>query len=115
MEKVLKEDIDDRRFIPYIQLHEFEALLFSSDRGFKYFSEEEIKKLAAIIDEFDNPEDINSNPESAPSKRLMKIVDNYDKVLFGNVMALEIGIDTILNKCPRFKAWTEELIEKAQS
>lgn len=116
MENVIKDDINDRRFIPYIQLHEFEALLFSSNNGFKeYFTEKEIKKLNKIIEEFENPEDINSNPESAPSKRLMKIVDNYDKVLFGNVIALEIGIDTILAKCPRFKTWVENLIKMAQS
>lgn len=116
MEKVIKEDIDDRRFIPYIQLHEFEALLFSSEKGFKeYFSEKETDRLKAIIHEFDNPEEINSNPESAPSKRLMSIVENYDKVLFGNIIALEIGIKKILSKCPRFRAWIEDLIQRAKS
>ena len=116
MENVISDDINDWRFIPYIQLHEFEALLFSSDKGFKkYFTDKENIKLNDIIKEFDNPEDINSNPESAPSKRIMKIVYNYDKVLYGNVIALEIGIETILSKCPRFRAWVENLIANAQS
>ena len=114
MEKVIKDDINDWRFIPYIQLHEFEALLFSSDKGFKeYFSEEENKELISVINEFNNPEEINSNPEKAPSKRLMKIVTDYDKVIHGNIIALEIGIDGILNKCPRFKHWIEMLIKIA--
>ena len=116
MENVIGEDIDDWRFIPYIQLHEFEALLFSSDRGFKeYFTEKENKKLNDIIKEFDNPEDINSNPEGAPSKRIMRIVEEYNKVIHGNVIALEIGIESILAKCPRFRAWVENLIIRAQS
>lgn len=116
MENVISDDIDDWRFIPYIQLHEFEALLFSSDKGFKeYFTDKENIKLNYIINEFDNPEEINSNPESAPSKRLLKIVDNYNKVIYGNVIALEIGIETILSKCPRFRSWVESLIARAQS
>lgn len=115
MENVIKEDIGDWRFIPYIQLHEFEALLFSSDKGFKeYFTEKENIELSRIIEEFDDPEEINSNPESAPSKRLLKIVENYNKVIYGNVIALEIGIDTILKKCPRFSAWVWELVERAR-
>ena len=116
MEKVISDEIDDWRFIPYIQLHEFEALLFSSDKGFKeYFTNAEYVKLNEIIKEFDNPEDINSDPESAPSKRMMKIVENYNKVIYGNVIALENGIETILSKCPRFRAWVENLITRAQS
>lgn len=31
----MSNDINDRRFIPYIQKHEFEALLFSSNIGFE--------------------------------------------------------------------------------
>lgn len=35
MEYCIQEDIHDKRFIPYIQLHEFEALLFASNAGLK--------------------------------------------------------------------------------
>lgn len=115
MEKAIEEDIDDWRFIPYIQLHEFEALLFSSDEGFKkYFKEEENNHLCNIINEFENPEDINSTPDKAPSKRLQKIVESYDKVIYGNIIALEIGIEKILEKCPRFRKWIENLINRAR-
>ena len=113
MEKAMEKDISDRRFIPYIQLHEFEALLFSNADGFiKYYNQEISDRIQGIIDSYDNPEDINSSPEGAPSKRLLGIIQDYDKVMFGNTIALEIGIDTILNKCPRFKAWIELLIER---
>lgn len=115
MENAIREDIDDWRFIPYIQLHEFEALLFSSNAGFEeYFSETQNKELRNIIEEFDNPEEINSNPENAPSKRLLKIVSDYEKVIYGNIIALEIGIKSILDKCPRFRNWVKVLIERAQ-
>ena len=112
MEKVIKNDIDDRRFYPYIQLHEFEALLFSSDKGFmKYFEEKETLQLKGIIESFDNPEDINSSPEGAPSKRILRIIPDYDKVMYGNIIALEIGLRTIREKCPRFNNWVNTLIK----
>lgn len=115
MENAIKKDIADWRFVPYIQLHEFEALLFSADCGFKkYFARKESLELQGITESYENPEDINSSPEGAPSKRLLRIVPEYDKVMFGNIIALEIGIKAILEKCPRFKAWTELLIEKCK-
>ena len=92
MEQCIAEDINDSRFIPYIQLHEFEALLFSSNKGFEaFFSEGNAKDTQHIIDTFNNPEDINTTLTGAPSKRLLAIKDNYDKVIEGNLIALEVG------------------------
>lgn len=115
MEKCIYEDINDTRFIPYIQLHEFEALLFTSNDGFLAFlSEEQAKKTQQIIASYDNPEDINTTPEGAPSKRLLAIKDDYDKVIEGNLIALEIGFLKIMEKCPHFRAWIEKLIESCK-
>ncbi len=112
MEQCIAKDISDCRFIPYIQLHEFEALLYSSNSGFEYyFSEEQAKLTEEIITEFNNPELINSSPEKAPSKRLLKINNQYNKVIDGNLIALEVGMSTILTKCPRFNTWILSLIE----
>ena len=112
MEQCIEEDINDYRFIPYIQLHEFEALLFSSNKGFEsYFEKKDAESTQTIIDSYENPEDINSSPEGAPSKRLLAIKDNYDKVVEGNLIALKIGFNDILAKCPRFRAWIDKLVE----
>ena len=111
MERCIAADINDRRFIPYIQLHEFEALLFASNVGFEaLFTETESTETQRIVDAFDNPEDINSHPDTAPSKRIIAIKNNYDKVLEGNLIAAEIGLKTMLDKCPRFNEWIETLI-----
>ena len=111
MEAGISADIADRRFVPYIQMHEFEALLFSSDAGVKkYWPSEKCQKVDEIIAAFDNPECINTSPEGAPSKRLLGISPDYQKILDGNIFALEIGIDKILAQCPRFAAWVQELI-----
>ena len=116
LEKAIADDISDRRFIQYIQLHEFEAVLFSSNKGFTYYYEKKVSdKTQAIIDNYDNPELINDSPETAPSKRLLKIIPNYNKVIDGNVIAMEIGFHTINEKCLRFQHWINQIIIKIQT
>ena len=78
MEKCMGEDIQDSRFIPYIQMHEFEALLFASNKGFNtYFDENLSEQTDAIVHAYENPKDINSTPQGAPSKRILSIKPNY--------------------------------------
>lgn len=116
MEECIDNDINDSRFISYIQLHEFESLLYASNNGFKeFFSDQENKETQKIIDAYPNPEDINSSPDKAPSKRLLAIKNDYDKVIEGNLIALEVGFKQILDKCPRFKAWIEKLIKACKN
>lgn len=92
-------------------MHEYEALLFSSIAGVsKYWSPEKSQKVEKIIASFENPECINTSPEGAPSKRLIAISPDYQKIIDGNIFALEVGIDKILAQCPRFAAWVQELI-----
>ena len=91
--------------IPYIQLHEFGGLLFSDVNAFmESFSEDEIDMnvLMEAANSFENPELINDSPLTAPSKRLEKAIVGYSKVLYGNYLAMDIGLDTIRNKCPLF-------------
>lgn len=112
MEAAIKKDIDDKRFYPYIQLHEFETVLFSSEKGFKTYYDDSINhKIQEIIRLYPNPEDINSTPEGAPSKRILKIIPDFDKVTNGIIIALEIGMETIMETCPRFRNWVNTLIE----
>lgn len=110
-EQEIGRDIGNRRFIPYIQLHEFEELLFSSDVGFKEkLSPKESRRLSKIVEDYPNPEEINSSPKGAPSKRILAVVPYYDKVFHGNLIVGAIGIKVILKRCPRFRAWVERLI-----
>ena len=115
MQKSIDDDIDDHRFSSYIQLHEFEALLFSSNKGFEKWMNEKNKETDTIIREFPNPEDINTSVNGAPSKRLLAIQPDYDKVMQGNLIALEVGIRQMLDKCPRFRQWVNMLITRGES
>ena len=118
LERACAEVIDHDRFIPYIQLHEFEALLFSSKKGFDtYFGnlgKNTTEQLAEIFSQYPDPEKINDGDTTAPSKRLERIISGYQKSFHGPMIALENGFVSILNKCPRFRAWIELLASKIQ-
>jgi len=116
LEKEMKNDIDNQlnfRFIPYIQLHEFEGLLFNNIDVFcNVFSEEDLvgkDELISIFQDFQNPEMINDSVENAPSKRLKRIIQDYNKLVYGNILAESIGLQNIRSKCPRFNKWIEKI------
>lgn len=109
------QDINDSiryRFIPYIQLHEFEALLFSDLR---VFNEKILKTshnsdyLKSTIENYDNPEMINNNRETSPSNRLKRIIPGFRKKLHADILVNAIGIDRIRKKCPRFDNWLDQI------
>ena len=110
LEKAMYDDMQNDRFIPYIQKHEFEALLFCSNSGFEKYFGHFASDTQNVIDQYPNPEDINDHPNTAPSKRLLNLIPEYDKVLFGNVLAQDVGIELMLEKCPRFRDWMDTLL-----
>lgn len=98
-------------FIPYIQLHEFEALLFSDSVDYDLvFEQRELTQINSIIAQFDNPEDINDSPQKAPSKRILSIKKNYAKSIDGQNLAELTGIPKMMEKCPRFRNWIESIV-----
>ncbi len=116
MERGMKEAIPQEmryRFLPYIQLHDFEALLFSDVTVFHdTFSEADFAdatELDRIATAYQNPEDINDSKVTAPSKRLERILPGYDKALDGPILAQEIGMERLLERCPHFRGWVEGL------
>ena len=114
LEQRFAEDIGDSRFIPYIQLHEYEAYLFADPTCFEIFYDhhaDEIAALKAIADSYDTPELINDGQHTAPSKRIIAQFPDYDgaKPLVGPQVAELIGLDVIRNKCPHFSAWLSRL------
>jgi hypothetical protein len=117
-ENVCFDDINDVRYIPYIQLHEFESLLFTKFDGFEFFSDipnQNKSEIKSIINQFPNPELINDRPQFAPSERLKNLIPNYDKPFYGNFIILENGFESILEKCPRFSNWLGVLIERMKA
>lgn len=108
-------DMDEKlrpRFIPYIQLHEFEGLLFSDISVFHdNFTKEQLdyRQLENAVNEFNSPEEINNGPATAPSERLKKAIVGYDKVTDGAFLAMEMGLEIIRKKCSLFNNWIERM------
>jgi hypothetical protein len=115
MEKKFSEDIINARFIPYLQLHEFEALLFSSPDELSNVLGIELHDVKEITNVFSSPEEINEGPRTAPSKRILGLYPKYNKKLYGALISSGIGIDLICNKCPHFKSWIDSIHQMCES
>jgi len=114
LEKRFLDDIDDHRFIPYIQLHEYETYLFSDPTCFRFLDAggtAEIEALQTIANQYETPELINDGQQTAPSKRIMAQFPDYEKAksTFGPQLAEQIGLQVIRDQCTHFDKWLSRL------
>lgn len=111
LEEIMRERNNNPRVRHYIQMHEFEGLLFSNPEAFGVIGRRgarpDIARLRQIRCEFDTPEDINDSQDSAPNKQLENAVRGYRKIDDGFAVAKETGIERIFEECPRFRRWLE--------
>ena len=118
LEQAMGEDIGDPRFVPYIQLYEFEALILADPQqlDWEYLEHDQpIQNLISMVGD-QNPELINDGPQTAPSKRILQEIPEYDKVSAGVSVAEKIGLATLRGKCRHFNDWLtglEQLDEEA--
>lgn len=116
LERKMAEDIGDSRFIPYIQLHEFEALIFADPKQLDWEYMEHgvpINNLVSMV-ESQNPELINDGPSTAPSKRILGEIPEYDKATAGVAVAEKIGLSMLRRKCRHFDDWLVRLEQLGQ-
>lgn len=112
MEVQFSTDINQRKFLPYLQLHEFEALVFASEDKLStaFISvPSKINQVAAMNNSFNTPEEINENPISAPSKRLKSIFPEYQKTYHSQLILSQTNIDDLRAKCSHFNSWLTKL------
>lgn len=120
LEQAFASDIDDVRFVPYIQLHEFEALVFCGIQHLKDMypdCEKGCKSLNKALELQPNPELINDGPETAPSKRIIKAIEeestthySYNKPKTGRYITKLVGMDTLRSRCRHFDEWITRLL-----
>ncbi|CAN5533160.1 DUF4276 family protein [soil metagenome] len=115
IEQSLFEKFPNPNFLPYIQLHEFEALvLVDVDKIPVAFPDGEadhaIKGLKASIGNTE-PELINEHANTAPSKRIIAAIPAYKAVKWsaGVEIVEEIGLGRVRAACPHFAAWVTRL------
>ncbi len=103
------------RFLPYVSMHEFEALLFSSPQVLADKLAVCVSKINQILSECGSPEGINDSALTAPSKRIAELNKSFKKTSTGIAIAKEIGIDTIRANCPIFNNWISQIESLAEN
>ena len=119
MQAALAEDVrmemgrtfDPVRFIPYISMHEFEALLFSDCERFAQSigAPQVSAEMQSVLDPFGDPEEINDSQATAPSKRILRMAPQYDKVAMGTAAIQDIGLESVRRRCRDFDCWLNQL------
>ena len=103
---------NETKVFPYVQRYEFEGLLFADVEAFGGLIDapvESVSALRGIRDQFPTPEDINDDPITAPSKRIVGAIPRYRKSVHGPQIAETMGLETIRAECPRFREWVSRL------
>ena len=112
VDTIISRAWDQSRAFSSVQQYEFEGLLFSDVAAFRNainLPEEGVEELQRIRSTFRTPEDINDGIETSPSKRILKVMPRYQKVVDGPLIALETTLDVIRRECPRFNAWVARM------
>src|ERR1700722_13575158 len=110
IESAWKTDICRANFLPYIQVHEFEALILTRPSALSNLYPEHaggIEHLRGECASFLTPEDINEVKATSPSHRILARVPTYRKI-DGFRHLQDIGLPELKAHCPRFKMWVEQ-------
>lgn len=101
----------DRRFIPFLALHEFEAWIFSCPASLPSVMTHPERQLqfAAVCNQVTTPEQINERPGHNPASRIKTIFPTYRKTLHGPAALKKIGLPRVRRQCPHFHAWVTRL------
>lgn len=115
LEAAWARDVGFHRFVPYLQLHEFEALVLVDTTVLKarfLDNEKQVDQLAAAIaGTRQPPELINDRRETSPSHRIASFVPAYarQKADAGSSAARTIGLARLRGACPHFDRWISRL------
>ena len=114
LEEAMRRDIDHPRFIPYLQLHEFEALLLADPQKLEWEYPEHdraIRNILQMASGFVSPELIDDGENTAPSKRIIREIPEYEgmKASAGPLAAERIGLPVLRGKCGHFGEWLSRL------
>ena len=109
VQKAIWKDLEEpSNFLPFIMLHEFEAMLFVSQDSLPSVmsaSTKESIEFATICNQFTSPEEINQRPGLSPSHRISNLFPSYEKVVHGIGCLQQMSLDEIKVKCPHLGKW----------
>lgn len=115
VEKAISDYYNDRRLIPFLALHEFEAWIFScSDTLPTVMAQPHLQpQFAAVCNQDAMPEQINERPNQNPASRIAAIFPAFRKTLHGPTALMRIGLPLVRQRCPHFDAWVTLLESQA--
>ena len=107
------DDCGAWRLIPYIQSHEFEALVLAVSHCLADLFDADDQRTGLVTLQADiagiPPEDINDSPLTSPSHRLRRLIPGYRKVVDGPDAIELAGLQSVRSRCPRFDHWLSRL------
>lgn len=112
LEQALAAEMNDRRFVPYLQVHEFEALILCDVHRIDMLIEGRTKEIDDLMHEcgsFANPEFINHGRETHPKARIRKHLPEYDENIHGPLLTEAIGLQVLRERCQHFGEWLTRL------
>jgi hypothetical protein len=112
LQQSLAAEVEDARFIPYLQVHEYEALVLVDPRRIGSIYDATHAQLEALCKEcstYTTPEEINHGRQSHPKYRIQQRVPDYDENVAGPLLAEDIGLPTLRERCPHFGEWLTRL------
>lgn len=115
LEQQFANDIGNNSFRPYLQMHEFEALVFAAHENFHFAFPDQpnkIRQIRSIVDQFTSPEEIDNDFRTAPSKRLKRIFTTYQKIVHSGLILSGVSVDTLRSRCPHFNKWLMKIMQQ---
>jgi hypothetical protein len=111
VESALAEEINDKRFVPHLVLHEIETWVLVGCRclGEVMGDPGPAADLEQIVRYESGPELVNDRVDTTPSKRIMSAYPRYQKTLDGPLVIAEVGLDAVRSACPHADLWLREL------
>ena len=106
------------RLTPYVQMYEFEALLFAAPEQTHATlggPATQLQDLQLAVAEAGSAEAVNDSPQTSPSHRLKALFPKFDKKLHGPEIIARAGLAGIRAQCARFDAWVSRLESIGQS
>jgi hypothetical protein len=103
--------VGNRRFIPHLTLHEFEAWVYVEPQtcAWVFDDPDVVRALEAIRDRKGGPERINETFETCPSRQILRVYPRYRKEQDGPIAVEAIGLDRVRTTCPHADAWLGRL------
>jgi hypothetical protein len=107
VERALRQHFGDERFVPHLTLHEAESWVFAAREQLGDLCGDRTitAKLQRDVDEAGGAEMVNDNPNTAPSKRLMRYWPGYIKTIDGPRVIAELGLTNLRAQCPHLDSW----------